>query len=238
MITPNTKHPKTDSSGFRYFSDGEPGEAHELAHRMLDQGLEAEGFARLSAWLAENDRPAGEELDSQWVHLHWHMAVFEIAVGRPEDAYRRYRERILPAVHRGEALTDAPSLLWRLSLAAEGSIDIEWSEARDAALKHLGHSNAYVEIHNLLALAGARELECIDRWLDRHYRGADHTQARISLQIAWALRTFANRDYEPAAKLLRSLRELSRLGGSRAQNTLWAEIETEADVRRKQRPAA
>lgn len=214
----------TDRTGYRYFNDGEPGQAHALAHELLDEGREAEGLSLLGAWLAEHDG-AG----SEWVHLHWHLAVFEIAAGRLEQAHQRFRERILPALPAGEALTDAPSLLWRLWLAGGDALELEWEAVRQAALAHLGqNSDLYVELHNLLALAGARDIPAIDRWLDAKYADADTSKACLLLQMAWALRTFANRDYEPAATLLQSVKRVSRLGGSGAQNLLFECIRAEA----------
>lgn len=222
-----------DTSGFRFFSEGAPGEAHALAHRLLDEGRERDGLRLLGDWLSRHD---GE--GSQWVHLHWHMAVFEIAAGRLQDAHRRFQERILPAVATGEALTDGPSLLWRLWLAGGDELELEWGPVRDAAVRHLGQSgDPYVELHNVLALAGARDVVAIDRWLDSRYALADSERERFLLQMAWALRTFANRDWVPCLTLLASVEKISQLGGSRAQNELFGDLRRSA-ARRARRPAA
>ena len=65
-----------DVSGFGVFSQGDAGEAHVMAHRTLDEGRHELGHRLLGAWLKRHDG-AG----SDWTHLQWHMAVFEIAVG-------------------------------------------------------------------------------------------------------------------------------------------------------------
>ena len=43
------------------------------------------------------------------------MALFELLTGRDAAALARFREHILPVVSLGEALTDAPAMLWWLA---------------------------------------------------------------------------------------------------------------------------
>ena len=225
---------RVDSSGFRYFSAGELGAMHAMAHDMLDEGLLAEGLERLGEWL--DGRSGG---GSQWVHLQWHMAVFEIAGGKLDEAHARFQQWILPAVAAGEALTDGPSLLWRLWLAGGRSLELEWGPVRDAAINHLDSvTDPYVALHNLLALAGARDVVAIDRWLDSHYECCSSTVGdRFLLRMAWALRTFANRDFEPSATLLEEVQLVQMLGGSRAQNELFEHIRFEASSYEDRRAA-
>ena len=99
-----------DVSGFGVFSQGDAGDAHVMAHRMLDEERYELGHQLLGAWLDSHDG-AG----SDWTHLQWHMAVFEIAVGKWERAFARFEREILPvAISSDDALTDAPAMLWRL----------------------------------------------------------------------------------------------------------------------------
>lgn len=237
MTTPtSTSSPQpTDASGFRVFSSGDAGEIHVLAHRMLDEGRMEDGHRVLGAWLEER-RGSGRE----WIHLQWHMAVFEIAVGRIEEAFERFHREILPAVPTGEALTDAPSLLWRLSLATGESLDIDWRPVGEAAQARLATSDdPYIELHNLLALAGAEDLELLTQWLDVKMQEEDDSESReVLLRLGWGLRTWATGDYEVAAAILTGCVEsVSRIGGSRAQNELFDELAREA-ARRGQTPLA
>ena len=81
-----------DISGYQIFSGSELGKAHVVAHRMLDVDLPDRGRRLLGDWLEGRD---GE--GSDWVHIQWHMLVFEIAVGDWDGAHRRYLRHVLPA---------------------------------------------------------------------------------------------------------------------------------------------
>jgi hypothetical protein len=116
MIPPHASYPGVhDSSGFPIFSGAGVGEAHAAAHRCLDEANHQAGYDTLVRWL-EGEPPG---CGARWVHILWHVAVFELAIGRWVPARQRFDAEILPAVLQGyTALTDAPSALWRLSLAA------------------------------------------------------------------------------------------------------------------------
>ncbi|MDX1383549.1 MAG: hypothetical protein R3190_07900, partial [Thermoanaerobaculia bacterium] len=94
-----------DAGGFAAFSRGRIGTAHVAAHRMLDEGRYEEGYRHLRAFIGR-EHGSG----SDWIHLQWHLAVFELSTGRRGDARRRFEHHILPAVASCQALTDGPSL--------------------------------------------------------------------------------------------------------------------------------
>lgn len=213
---------KRDASGFKIFSTGEPGQAHVLAHRMLDQGRYGLGHELLGTWL---DGRSGT--GSEWVHLHWHMAVFELEVGRWMAAFSRFQGHILPAAATEDALTDAPSLLWRLALASAGSVTLPWESVRATALARMrGPSKPYVELHNILALAGAGDLASIDHWLHRtKFTSGSRAEALVA-RVAIGLRAYVAGDYARcAAMLVSALPHLGEAGGSRAQNQLFGQLE-------------
>jgi len=214
-----------DVSGAPLFCDGGSGWAHVEAHRLLDTDRPEEGHRVLGAWLAEH-----EGAGSDWVHLQWHMAVFEIATGRCGAASERYARQILPAVSTGDAYTDAPSLLWRLSLASPGEAEIPWEPVREAAVEGLRAVNApYVELHHLLALAGAGDGSAIRDWRNTRRRDASSLSGHVLTRMAEGLGAFAARDYSGAAvTLAATVTKVSRLGGSRAQNQLFELISQEA----------
>ena len=210
-----------DVSGFGVFSHGDAGEAHVMAHRMLDEGRHELGHRLLGAWL---DRHKGA--GSDWTHLQWHMAVFEIAVGKWEDALVRFDREILPvAIESDDALTDAPAMLWRLSLSAPRPVELPWEPLRATAVRNLGKNRCpYVELHCLLALAGARDVETLDEWL-RIKRFCTDGTTKLLARLVVGLRAFAASDFELAASVLDgAVTRISELGGSHAQNLLFKEI--------------
>ncbi len=210
-----------DVSGFAVFSNGDAGEAHVMAHRMLDEGRHELGHRLLGAWLDSHDG-AG----SDWTHLQWHMAVFEIAVGQWDAALTRFEREIMPvAISSDDALTDAPAMLWRLWLSSPRAVELPWEPLRSRAVRNLGKRDCpYVELHCLLALAGARDLETLDEWL-RIKRHCKDERTQLLARLVVGLRAFAASDFAIAASVLDEVvARISELGGSHAQNLLFEEI--------------
>lgn len=223
-----------DADGHRIFSRGDVGRMHVIAHRLSDEGRMAEGHRVLGEWL-DGRHGAG----SDWVHIQFHMAVFELALGDWGGAYARFLEHILPAVvNSDDALTDAPALLWRLRLYAPRPIELPWQLLRRRALARMRRpSDPYVELHNLLALAGAGDLESLDSWMRAQPICNDPCRECLLRRAAVALRAYAMRTYRQAAEILESLLpQLPQIGGSREQNVLFEEIARSS--RRQLDPAA
>ena len=210
-----------DRSGFGVFSHGDAGDAHVMAHRMLDEERYELGHRLLGAWLEQH-----EGNGSRWTHLQWHMGVFEIAVGRWKAALRRFETEILPvAAASFDALTDAPAMLWRLQLAAPRPVALDWEAVHDAAARCLAEPcDAYVELHCLLALAGSGDIEALDRWLWAR-RSPEDRAAKVLTQMGVGLKAFAAEEYDLAAEVLTTAApKVSLLGGSHAQNQLFQQI--------------
>jgi hypothetical protein len=221
----NAKIVAKDASAAPLFCDGALGFAHVMAHRLLDAGQPEGGRRILGRWL-EGREGAG----SDCAHVQWHMAVFEIATGRRASASERFSRHIEPAVRAGAAYTDGPSLLWRLSLASASMVALPWEAVRDAAVDGLQRPNdSYVELHHLLALAGAGDVDTMRRWLGRRAADAASRSDQVLTRMAQGLFAFAARDYSRAAVTLAATApKISRLGGSRAQNELFELISREA----------
>lgn len=215
-----------DIAGFPSFSFGPAGQVHVMSHRILDAGHYKTGHQLLRAWLYGRSG-AG----SQWIHLQWHMAVFELAVGLRDAALTRFMEHLLPAVVSGEdALTDAPAFLWRLSLAASAPVELPWDAVCARALARMRRpAEPYVELHNLLALAGAGDVASLDKWLGDHEQDRHSPSKATVLWMGRGLRAFAARDYPQAVTMLaEGVPGVSVLGGSYAQNQLFDGIHLEA----------
>src|SRR5262249_56473672 len=71
----------------------------------------AGGIGMLSTWLEGYDRPAPYHC-----HLAWHLALFELQSGRPEEALAIYERDIAGAVNPRLAMIDGTALLWRFGL--------------------------------------------------------------------------------------------------------------------------
>ncbi len=215
-----------DISGYKIFSRGELGRAHAAAHQALDAGDYQAGHRQLGQWLGTRSEQEYAEQSSDWVHLQWHMLVFELAVQQWDAAYARFNEHILPG--RAVAATDAPAALWRLALTAPHSVDLPWNIVKAGAVSRLGTSrDPYIKLHDLLALAGAGDTQLLDKWFCS-YNPTTETD-RLLVDFAKAMRCFSEGQYARATrKLERVLPDLSRLGGSRAQNELFTEIYREA----------
>jgi hypothetical protein len=213
----------TDESGYTVFSDGDIGSAHVMAHRLLDAGDIALGRKRLGQWLAGR-----EGSGSDWSHIHFHMAVFELEAGDWNSAHARFLTEVLPiAVATEDALTDAPALAWRLALraGARRGRDLPWAPLRRTALRALEQeSEPFVELHNLLALAGAGDTDSLDHWLRRR-RGRSASFNTV-VQMGETLRDVTLKRCRRAADRLREIvPEIQAIGGSLAQNALFTELD-------------
>ena len=212
-----------DISGYTVFSAGDAGTAHVMAHQMLDDNKIELGHQLLGEFL-ESHSGSG----SDWIHLHFHMAIFELAIGDWDASYTRFINEILPAATTTqEALTDAPALLWRLALTAPDAIELPWEALRKSAIVSMQRpSEPFVELHNLLALAGAGDLASMDCWLESRPAYGLSRRERLVGQMAVALRAFVKGSYEYAAiTMQRTVPQLPKVGGSRAQNQLFQQLE-------------
>ena len=218
-----------DQSGFVVFSKGDVGAAHVMAHQLLDSGQVELGHERLGRFLKGRDG-AG----SDWAHIQFHMAIFELAVGDWKAAYARFLEELLPiAATSQDALTDAPALAWRLALQSEGGSDpLPWEDLRRTALSNMARNpDPFVAMHNLLALAGADDSESIGAWLEAHRADTPTRSSDVLVRMAGALGAYARRNYRCAAGILRDVvPELPSIGGSWAQNQLFTEMQARVAV--------
>jgi hypothetical protein len=223
MQSPREHRSSQDVSGYAVFAAGDIGSMHVMAHEMLDRGLFEQGHRRLGAWL-RGRTGAG----SEWVHLQWHMAVFELALGDWDAAHARFQKFVLPAAATGQdALTDAPAMLWRLSLEAPRPVRLPWEPVRATALESLRRpADPYVELHGLLALAGARDAESLEQWLARRGPAGLPRAERLVWRMGEGLQAYASGNYRRAAAMLSEVvPHVSEIGGSRAQNELFVAIE-------------
>src|SRR4029077_8138117 len=100
--------------------------AHAWAHVLYERGRAEEGALFVEGWM-----PAYPRAAQLHCHLSWHLALFELARGRPARAWEIYLESIRPGASLSPAmptLADSASLLWRGELAGAKPRPGEWSE--------------------------------------------------------------------------------------------------------------
>ena len=92
--------------------------AHSVAHVYYEMSQDDEGGAFLSDWLEDYDRRS-----TYRVHLSWHQALFELAMGRYNQVLGWYERDIRPSVQdlRYAALADSASLVWRMKIYGDVS---------------------------------------------------------------------------------------------------------------------
>lgn len=166
--------------------------------------------------------------DGSTVALHnwWHVALFNLALGRRAQALELYDARIRPGLARAlSVLIDASALLWRLELSGGGAGG-RWRELADLWAPHAEDAYcAFSDLHAMMAFAAAGRRASAETLLAAQRRrigqgGTNSTMTRVvGLPACRALRAFGEGRYREAATLLGGLPALAhRLGGSRAQH--------------------
>jgi tetratricopeptide (TPR) repeat protein len=195
---------------------------HAVAHVMEMQGRFEEGVRWMggrSAYWTGNGAAS--------VHLWWHLALYHVELGQPENALAVYDHRM-----RGDSLSeliDASALLWRLHLhgvdCGERFAHLAASWAPYAEDAHC----AFNDLHAIMAFAGARRWDCAERLLAAQARcverpgcGTNQDMTRlVGLPASRALFAFGRGDYASADALLRGLPPIAhRIGGSHAQRDI------------------
>jgi hypothetical protein len=156
--------------------------------------------------------------------MQFHMALFELELGDWQAAYARFWREILPtAATTEDALTDAPGLLWRLQMTAPEGVVLPWQPLRRTALRAMTNcTSEFVQIHNLLALAGAGDSRSLERgWI--RYRESAH--GRLTRRFSRACIAIAAGAFQQASKQLQAIQsDLAQLDGSHAQLQLFEQL--------------
>ena len=199
---------------------------HAFAHVCYEADTSEEGSMFLRPWLADYERAA-----QLLCHLSWHLALFELALGRPEDAWTLYDEHIRPAGSYAAALltlTDSASLLWRARLWGMDRGAVAWGELREFALRAFPRPTvAFADAHVVMALAAYGDSTAAFARigeLRQAERDGAQPAGRVAGDVAEAMAAFACGDDEGAIRLLEPvLADLVRIGGSGAQRDVFEE---------------
>ena len=193
---------------------------HVMAHVHEMSARPAAGLQ----WMHE--RAAGWGLDTTVAtHCHWHLALYHLALGRPDRALAAHDQHI-----RGNGscevsdLIDASALLWRVELAGVDAAP-RWAGLADAWGAHIDDAYcSFNDIHAMLAFVGARHGPLAQQLEDRLLRSAaqptrhGQTTRLLGLDACRALRAHGRGDHAGVVRLLSRLpASAQRLGGSHAQ---------------------
>ncbi|GGF13098.1 tetratricopeptide repeat protein 38 family protein [Aliidongia dinghuensis] len=208
--------------------------AHAVAHVFEMQGRVQDGIAWLEAQSAQ--LPG---VNNFAYHMHWHRALFHLALGESDQVLALY-DTAIRATQTDDYrdMANAVSLLWRLD--AQG-IDVgrRWDELADLAdARGADPTLAFAMAHRAMALAASgrrdRLVQLIGE-LDRWAVTSGASQARIlrsvGLPLLRAIAAEAAGQPDQAVDLLFPIRaRLQSLGGSHAQRDLFHWFLTDAAI--------
>ena len=215
--------------------------AHSVAHVFFETGNHAGGGDFLGTWLQGFDRRAPYR-----VHLSWHQALCELALGHYQRVLDLYEADIRPAVvaHLVTALNDSAALLWRWSLYSGSTPPVPPEEVRDLAVPAAVRPGpAFRDAHAALAFAVAGDAVSMEHMIDRLQGLADQGDAlagEVTLPLVRGINAFAHGAYGEAVRLMEPLftaprlDQLARIGGSHAQREVFEDTMLEAYLRAEQ----
>jgi len=214
--------------------------AHSVAHVYFERGDAVAGADFLRNWLAGFDCPA-----SSYVHLSWHLALFELALGQYQRSIERYEQDIRPYVVAKSMATlpDSASFLWRLQLYS-GSPSSHpaappWEDVRALARPMAEKPGlAFVVAHAALALAASDDQDGLTMMIDQLRSAAeqgDLFSRDMVVPLVQGIVAFAQGAYSQSAQLLEPVGpQLVRIGGSHAQREVFEDTLLEAYLRAEQ----
>jgi hypothetical protein len=215
---------------------------HSVAHVYFERGDARTGADVLGNWLQGFDNPA-----SSYVHLSWHLALFELALGQYERALARYERDIRPSVvaKSMSTLADSASFLWRVQMysgapsAQIAPAPLPWEEVRALATPMAEQPGfAFQVAHAAFALAACEDHAGLTMMLEHLQRSASQGDLFIRdmvVPLVQGIGDFAQGEYARAAQLLEPVcPHLVRIGGSHAQREVFEDTLLEAYLRAEQ----
>lgn len=165
------------------------------------------------------------------MHQWWHLALFQLDLGREDEAIAIYDEHMRLACRSSLFdLVDATALLWRLQLRGI-HVGERWRELVDPCLVYIGeHFLAFNDAHIMMAavqadIGAADRLELsLRRYIDEASSTNRDILVDIGLDAILALRAFGEGDHARTIEILLPIRhKLYRIGGSHTQRDLWSQ---------------
>jgi Flp pilus assembly protein TadD len=190
--------------------------AHIRAHVYYEAGERAAGLAYLQEWC--RDYPKTSLLHC---HLHWHIALWHIALGQTQQAWEVFHAHLRPGASTGppiNTLSDSAAFLFRAEMAGEPRRPELWRELSQYAAQWFPSPGiAFADAHAALAHAFTGNSEALAILID----GAKGPAAEVVSPLSRAFRAFFREHWREAGRELEAiLASHERIGGSRAQRDL------------------
>jgi tetratricopeptide (TPR) repeat protein len=209
---------------------------HSVTHVHFEQGDVAAGADFLGNWLKGFDCPA-----SSYVHLSWHLALFELALGQYQKALERYEHDIRPSIAAKSlsTLADGASLLWRVHIYGDAPAPQLWDEVRALGAPVAEKPGVAFQVaHAALAFAAGGDQDALMTMMQRLQSTAEQGDLfaqDIVLPLVQGIAAFAQGEYAKSARLLEPVfPQLVRIGGSHAQREVFEDTLLEAYLRAEQ----
>jgi tetratricopeptide (TPR) repeat protein len=207
--------------------------SHSMTHVHFERGDAAAGADFLGSWLQGFDAPA-----TSYVHLSWHLALFELAQGKYRETLDRYENYIRPSVvaKSQAALNDSASLMWRLQMYTGKPPAKSWEEVLEIAAAAAERPGAaFRDAHAALAFAGGGNTELMGKLTSRLRKAAEEGNAvarDVVMPLALGIDAFGQGNYEQAVRFMEPVYpRLVRIGGSHAQREVFEDTMLEAYIR-------
>ena len=216
--------------------------SHSVAHVYFERGDPSGGTDFLAEWLPGFDNRAPYH-----VHLSWHLALFQLAMGHYQRALDLYEDNIRPSVIAKSAISinDSASLMWRLQMYGDAALPARWDEVRvQAAPAAERPGPAFRDSHAALAFAASGDDESLGRMIDGLRSVADRGDklaGEVTLPLVQGINAFVHAQYSEAVHFMEPLfgqdasyGQLARIGGSHAQREVFEDTMLEAFLRAEQ----
>ena len=210
--------------------------SHSEAHVFFETGDHPGGADFLDKWIVGYDSRA-----SFYVHLSWHLALFELALGHYERALSLYESCIRPSVIEKSpiSLADSASLMWRLQMYGGSPPPVPWHEVgAQAAPAAEQPGPAFRDAHAALAFAASGDEESLGRMIDGLRDLADKgnmVAGEVTLPLTMGIMAFAEGNYGETVRLIEPIfPQFTRLGGSHAQREVFEDTLLEAYLKSEQ----
>ena len=197
--------------------------AHAVLHAMFEDGSIEAADRLVDEWI-----PTYERAGILHGHIRWHQALGALEHGDAARALAIYADVLQPTATQAPPLnviTDAASLLWRLSAYGHSVPKALWAEADGVAQKLFPKSSlSFADVHMALFAAATQNRAALTARLatiEQRLAEGRLPAGAVVPAIFRALAAFADEDYASCVQMLAPvLTEVVRIGGSHAQREL------------------